>query len=704
MSLEKLWKFPGHNFKYNSNTDDPRKIATAYLRHFVKYKKSYHFTQYLKDIEYPKELSKSNIITILKGIKLSSLYPHLMAISEEDLRSVQLGGIVAGASNDLLQPNDTSKAPVLLSPIKASSTSVCYGTPICNGLPSDVDFKGDENATPFADEFDDEDEEVKIETLPSFSVSGSKSGIGRLIVIPAEDYHDVNDTEIVTDLSFEADDLLSDDAGEADEDIAAFTDAFQFAALTDQERASLISTIEKHGEEDDLFTIRSHGSPIVEIKIGNVRRIFNGNFDDRTDLTYDAIDSQANLHNDNEAKLGNKNVEMERFLYFPSMFFKKILFRADGQNIPTDIPKRLFCNLINRNPFLGYSYLLFTFASKPSNETGFCFDKSYREMSFNTENESKKLRELPPVWVVYVIFISSTNHSLHGTVYYSTRNLSVFEKEHIRLVKKDINQYLYEAYCGFGFEASSYSNSDYADVKIKSENLPSGLIALILQSILPRAIRLEKCSYLNTAEVITRYVENVCDDYEETTKFKDRIAFELAIGKSINYIDNKRIISKPNLPHYSLRSSISGSLVGGSTLDMASNDMPGLQWVLYNAAVVYGMLGCLWLGAAAHIELLESIAKFNDIGGPNKMLFVSVEIQYCPEIKPNVTKLFGLINPHTKDDSTTSTAKKIISLSKFYISVLLAKFDPYLTFFRRKLTLSYGCFIFGYSYANECRY
>jgi hypothetical protein len=644
--------------------------------------------------------SKSHADSILRKVKNSDLFPHLMVIPEAELKSIQL---ISAAGSSYLCHDEQGTG--LLSPIKASTTSVIYATPISEvNTQSAVSLRGAPNATALTDEFGD-NEEVGIQAanmlVPSYSVSDSKSGDGILIVIPAEDgsYHTFNDDETVGDLSFDAADV-SDDSD--DDEIVPHPllhpmDEFFFTPVTDEERALLISELDKYSEEDSLFVIRNHGSPNVAIKIGNVRSIWTGNFaGTNTDLSYDAIDSQANLHNETETKLGNKNIEMGRFLFFPSMFFNKMLFREDGRNTPNNNSPRLFCNLTNRNPFLGYSYLLFAFASKPSKDNGFCFEKPYNRMRDDKETP-KKARQNPPVWVVYVIFISSEDHSLHGTIYYATRSLSSYEKEHIALVKSDINQYLYNAYCGFGFEQSSYSMKDYDDVLINSNNMPSGLVMLNLLSIFPRVIRLRKCTFHDT-DAILNSVEVICDnDSEEATMFRDRIAYELAIGKSIGLKDNKRIICEPNLRHYPLRSSIAGSLLGGSTLDMASKSMPGLQWIIWYSAFIYGMLGCLWVGAAAHVEILETVAKFNALGG-RQLLFVSVELQYCHELKSNITKLFHLINPHTKQDST-SAAQRIISLSKlYYISILLANIEPFhLTFIHRKLTLSYGCFIFRHT-------
>ena len=349
-------------------------------------------------------------------------------------------------------------------------------------IQSPVQFRGIENALAYTDDFDLAPADDAL-VVPSFSVSANKFQDGRLIVIPAEekDYHDVNDSEIDTILGFDvSDDGSVDNQPIYEQQAIQHYDEYSFTLLTDDEKDKLLLELDKHNDlQDPADIIRlDKGSPSVSITIGNIREILTGDFKPKFDLSHDAIDGQINLHNDTEATLGSKNIEMKRFLYYPVMFVNKILFRQDLENTPATNNGRYFSNIIHRNPFLGYSYLVFTFASMASRDTRFCFDKPYDSMR-DTKGRPKKA----PVWVVYIVFFASDDRILHGVLYYSTRHLSHYENQHIALVKSDINQYLFDQYCGYGFSESSYSVIHYDDVFIESKAMPSGLVMLILLSI-----------------------------------------------------------------------------------------------------------------------------------------------------------------------------------------------------------------------------
>jgi hypothetical protein len=267
--------------------------------------------------------------------------------------------------------------------------------------------------------------------------------------------------------------------------------------------------------------------------------------------------------------------------------------------------------------------------------------------------------------VIYIIQITTSEkgerRTLNGLVY-SLKELSTLDSCRVEDFKAMINKFLDDKIAGFGIKSSSVTSIEHPNVVVHpTTNIPSEIFVQTTMALFPVVVqRLNIREHAKESKSIVSLLKNASEDPE----FKNRIAYELAAGKSTNLEDMilALVPTKPNISYVRLVSTEAVAHVGGGSLDMSAETLPILQWFIYHAVKDYDIAAINWIGNAGGSESLQTLGKLSALGGPvADLLFTTQEIQYCTELGTNIERYFRHLNP----DDISSKSTNLVSLSKF---------------------------------------
>jgi hypothetical protein len=466
------------------------------------------------------------------------------------------------------------------------------------------------------------------------------------------------------------------------------TETGLFRPLTSTERNNLSEDMGKNDNNVIMRTIA--GAPKVHVLNAHLKFLTTAPVAEASrDIQSDIIKNQCIHLNEIEPKKRKLSISYRMVRHYPPDYFSKI-----------ESSHTAYKHYYHVNVFAGYSFCCFYFRTKVRNKKRKLADNDAElsETDFSEFNSS--------VWVLCCIKIQCIEpggRRLDINLISSRDVYTDKETAYVNYQIRLINNHMHEQYEGFGLDKEKYRIfqtdstcviQSYEKRSFYTVLAASDLLARVLKNTYSEEIDDETLSTLFTSVLST-------DDFQNHLLW--RIAYALAFGGSIHSSEEEL---KPDIKYINLKSSFSGSSIGGNSLDMSGATLPCLQASLYHAVGDYNITFMEWAGTAAGPDQLNTGAKLDSLGSP--LMIVGSEILYCYEMNPNVKKLLTVATNRGDD----ITLNKILNFHGVSCTDLKPEFNkvdtgrgifstsailpplPIIRVFMMKLVLGYLQFIF----------
>jgi hypothetical protein len=207
---------------------------------------------------------------------------------------------------------------------------------------------------------DDDDAELQ---HVSYSVSAGKDGRGLLLVIPGEhERHNTLSENIASSFTYDAEDFdgtaIDLTTNTSSTNNMNGTGDLDFRYLTGDELEIIEQLLRESLKNSDGKKLRTQKSPKIEITLGMIRLIVNTT-NTSMDFPPSIMNVQIAMLNEMELTLTRKHIQLTKCLFYPVDFFEKTksLYSSKSRG-----KSRMYSNLVNRNIYLGYEHLFFTFS------------------------------------------------------------------------------------------------------------------------------------------------------------------------------------------------------------------------------------------------------------------------------------------------------------------------------------------------------